>query len=105
MEGINEKEFVKTVLQDQEDFLRKECWHLQMAESHILKCVDEQLNAYLSRPSAKISGKLVMNGVNQAKLCGLSVEAIEHVFLEMGKAAGVDNMIMTEFDMGRLLQV
>ena len=104
-EGIDEQEFVQEVLQHQEDFLIKNCWHLQMAESHILKCVDEEFKAYLSRPSAKISGKLVMDGVNQAKLCGLSVEYIEHVFFEIGKAAGVDNTIMTEFDMGRLLQV
>ena len=106
-EGINAKEYVQKILQDQGNFLRKECWHFDLALNHILKCVDKELGPYLASPNAKISGKLLLNDVNQAQLCGLSVKAIEHVFEEIGKTAGINNIIdhMTEFDIGRLLQV
>ncbi len=108
-EGINEKKFVQKILQDQGDFLQKECWHFGMALNHILKCVVEDLGLYITEKNAKTTGKLLLDDVNRAKLCGLSVTAIAHVFGEIGKAAGINNTIeitsMNEFDIGRLLQV
>ena len=98
---------MQNILQDQGDFLQKECWHFDMALNHVLKCVDEETRSYLIKENAKIVGKLIMFDVNQAQLCGLSVQAIEHVFDEIGKGAGIKNGIeaMTEFDIARLLQV
>ncbi len=98
---------MRKILQDQGDFLQKECWHFDMALNHVLKCVDEETRPYLMRGNAKTSGKLIMDDVKRAKLCGLTVEAIEHVIGEIGKGAGIENSIevMTEFDIARLLQV
>ncbi len=98
---------MQNYLLQQSEFLQKECWHIELAQNHILKCANEDLIPYLTSPNTKISGKLVMDSVNQAKLCGLSIRAIEHIFLEIGKACRIDNEyeIMTEFDIARLLQV
>ena len=108
-EGINEQKFVQKILHDQGDFLQKECWHFDKALNHILKCVAEDLGLYMTETNAKTTGKLFLDDVNQAKLCGLSVTAIAHVFGEIRNAAGINNTIeitsMNEFDIGRLLQV
>jgi hypothetical protein len=97
------------ILQDQEDFLKKECWHMQMAKDHILKCVNEKFGTYLAikNEKSRTSGKLIMDRVNTAKLCGLSVQAIENVFEQIGNSAGIGNAIesMTDYDIARLLQV
>ncbi len=98
---------MQKILHEQGGFLQKECWNIEMAQNHILQCINRELGSYLTSHNVKTSGKVVMDSVNQAKLCGLSVRAIENVFQEIGKAAGINNeiQVMSDLDIGRLLQV
>jgi hypothetical protein len=99
---------VREVILENEEYMKRGSWHIGLAVAHV-SAMAEQRRSRLFGEGLGATGTLIMGDVHKARLWGLSVQSINHIFQELARTLGAgenrEMKPMSEMQLARLLKV